>query len=111
MTLSTASRVRELNDAFRRIGPATGDWMITGGIQAEGPDFVILAMSAVRAFTAFTDDNDPYKEHDFGSFSLIGETLFWKIDYYDLTLEYGSDDPANPAITRRVLTIMLASEY
>jgi len=31
--------------------------------------------------------------------------------YYDLNLEYGSEDPANASITARVVTIMLASEY
>ena len=62
-------------------------------------------------FDAFTEDNDPYDEHDFGSINIAGETVFWKIDYYDLNLEYGADDPANPAKCRRILTVMLASEY
>ena len=109
--VSTANRIRELNDAFRITGPAAGDWMLTSGIRALGPDFICLAVKAVRGHAIFTADNDPYGEHDFGSLNLAGEHLFWKIDHYDRELVYGSDDPSNPAITRRVMTIMLASEY
>ena len=60
---------------------------------------------------AFCEDNDPYGEHDFGAFEVEGEKLFWKIDYYDKALEHGSEDPADPTRTTRVLTVMLASEY
>lgn len=54
---------------------------------------------------------DVYGEHDFGSFEIGEEHLFWKIDYYDLSLLYGSKDPADATQTKRVLTIMLAEEY
>jgi len=106
---STASKIARLNDCFRR--HPGGDWMITAGVQAKGPLFVLAATSAVRAFDAFTGDNDPHGEHDFAAFDLAGERLCWKIDYYDRDLRFGSADPADPAVTRRVLTIMLASEY
>jgi hypothetical protein len=56
-------------------------------------------------------DNDPYSEHDFGSFEIEGDKFFWKIDCYDKTLEFGSPDPTDPSVTTRLLTIMLASEY
>ena len=105
----TPSAIARLNDCFRRHPGA--DWMITAGVQAKGPVFVLCATSAVRGFDAFTADNDPHSEHDFGAFELCGERLFWKIDYYDRDLRFGSVDPADPAVTRRVLTIMLASEY
>jgi hypothetical protein len=110
-SISSASRIRDLNDAMRNTGISSGKWMMTAGVQALGPDFVLLAMRAVQTFSAFTEDNDPYGERDFGAFDLAGERLFWKIDYYDQNLEYGSDDPADPTVTTRVLTIMLASEY
>jgi hypothetical protein len=59
----------------------------------------------------FTTDNDPNGEHDFGSFTLVGRKFFWKIEYYDKELRYGSENPADPGVTTRVLTLMLASEY
>ena len=78
----------------------------------------------VETFDAFTPDNDPYGERDFGAIyqgvdgvwsasrpADVMVTVFWKIDAYDHELRFGSEDPADPAVTRRVLTIMLASEY
>lgn len=68
-------------------------------------------LARVRSFDAFGNDNDPYREHDFGSIDTDQGRIFWKIDCYDLQLEYGSPDAADPAVTKRVLTIMLAEEY
>jgi hypothetical protein len=69
-------------------------------------------ITKVREFSTFTPDHDPYGEHDFGAIEQesVG-TVFWKIDYYDVDYECGSPDPADPKVTRRVLTIMLAEEY
>jgi hypothetical protein len=110
-SISSADRIRDLNDAMRRTGPSSGRWVSTQGVYAKGLEFMILATSAVQSFAAFDPDNDPHGEHDFGAFDLAGLRLFWKIDYYDRDLRYGSDDPSDPAVTVRVLTIMLASEY
>lgn len=85
--------------------------MLTAGVQARGAAFRLDVVEAVRTFTGFTRYNDPHLEHDFGSFIVRGERVFWKIDYYDLTLTCGSEAPEDPTITTRVLTIMLASEY
>ena len=65
-------------------------------------------MSTLDEFDA---DNDPYSEHDFGSFELCNREFFWKIDYYDKELQFGSEDPADPEKTTRVLTLMLAQDY
>ncbi len=68
-------------------------------------------MGKVQAFDQFGPDNDPWGERDFGSFEYEGQTVYWKVDYYDLSLTGGSPDAADPDVTKRVLTILLASEY
>jgi len=68
-------------------------------------------MRRVFTFSDFSADNDPHGEHDFGSFECVGRTIFWKIDCYDRELNNGSADPANEAVTTRVLTVLLAEEY
>ncbi len=65
----------------------------------------------IRCFNDFTEENDPYNEHDFGSFYYKGEQIYWKIDYYDKNYRFYSENPCNPNITNRVMTIMLAEEY
>ncbi len=110
----TAKKIASLNDAFRRrpFDRSLGKTYMTDGVSARGPDVVARAIQAVAAFEAFTADNDPYGEHDFGAFELDGEKLFWKIDYFSKAgPDLGSEDPSDPATTERVLTIMLAEEY
>ncbi|MGH6911370.1 MAG: DUF3768 domain-containing protein [Phenylobacterium sp.] len=104
-----AARIAHLNDALR-LTPGIG-WMITSSVQAKGPVFVRQAALAVSTFDNFPEGDDPYGERDFGAFDLAGERLIWKIDYYDRTLRDASPDPADPAVTRRVLTLMLATDY
>lgn len=110
MSQEHAVRIQELNDAFRRT-MLGGRFILTVGIRSLGSDKVSQIVRSVQAYNTFTPDNDPYGEHDFGALDLDGQKIFWKIDYYDRTLNFGSEDPADPAITTRVLTIMLASEY
>ncbi len=104
-------RIRELNDRFRTTGQGCGPIMLTSGIQEKGGEFAVAAIKAVREFDDFSDDNDPWGEHDFGAIEMDGEKVFFKLDYYDLSLQLGSENPANEGCTHRVLTIMLASEY
>lgn len=104
-------RIRELNDCFRREGKGRGTVMLTVGVQAQGHAFIEAAVAAVQAFDDFNGDNDPWGEHDFGAVEIAGEKVFWKIDPYNLDQTAGSENPANEALTHRVLSIMLASEY
>jgi hypothetical protein len=110
MTTSQANRIRALNDDLRQhlIG---GGAVITLGVAALGQEAVDRIVQTVAVFDDFCHVNDPYEEHDFGSFEVEGETIFFKIDYFDRTLTHHSPDPADPAVTERVITIMLADEY
>jgi hypothetical protein len=109
-TESRTDRIRSLNDAFRRtfVGGAV---MVTQGVQALPLDQRRSLLQKVRIFDAFSEDNDPHAEHDFGAVDEDGERYFWKLDYYDRNMEFSSPDPAEPAVTTRVLTIMRADEY
>lgn len=104
------SRIRDLNDRFRTtfIG---GEVFITAGVRACGQTFQSRAVELVQTFEAFTPENDPYGEHDFGSFQIEGRKVFWKIDYYNADLTAGSENPTDSGDTRRVLTILLAEEW
>lgn len=103
-------RIRELNDQFRRTGLG-GRQFITAGIQEMGLLAVVTIRQLVATYDVFCEDNDPHGEHDFGNLTYGGQKIFWKIDYYDATLTVGSPDPADPTVTTRVLTILLAQEY
>ncbi len=100
------ARIAALNDEFRRNGP-NGDWIVTTSILARS-DFPAL-VKAVQDFDAFTPDNDPWGEHDFGEIKWQNELTMWKIDYYNQDLT-GGEPPLSPEC-RRILTILLASEY
>ena len=106
----SAERIRALNDAFRTTMTG-GRVMMTAGVDALASDVKAMVIRRVATFSEFTADNDPHGEHDFGSFDLAGRRFFWKIDAYDKAMEFGSEDPADPSKTTRVLTVMLAEEY
>ncbi len=106
----TPAAIRTLNDAFRRT--------FRGGAVLETPGVVnmrdtdrIAVLLAVRRFTGFEPGNDPYDEHDFGVVEVGGHRCYWKIDAYDLAMLGHSPDAADPSVTARVLTVMLADEY
>jgi len=103
-------RIRALNDELRHNLPL-GHAVITTGIAALGPEAVARIVKTITVFDDFCHANDPYAEHDFGSFEADGHVIFFKIDYFDKDLKYHSPDPADPTVTQRVITIMLAGEY
>ncbi|ENZ82855.1 MULTISPECIES: DUF3768 domain-containing protein [Caulobacter] len=104
-----SAAIAVLNDACRA-EPGAG-WVMTQGVWALPEADRLKAFAAVTAFSDFSEDNDPHGERDFGAFEIASAKLLWKIDYYDLDLDKGSPDPADPAVTKRILTLMLAEEY
>jgi Protein of unknown function (DUF3768) len=109
-TLPRAETIARLNDALRKTGQG-GTILVTRGVLAlKGFDkFALIA--ALASYDSFDADNDPHGERDFGDLQIFEAELLWKLDYYDKSLEFGSDDPAHAEFTSRVLTVMLASEY
>ena len=104
------ARVQQLNDHARQ--SFTGcRVLITRGIAELGDDAVHHILAEVQRYDQFTPHNDPYGEHDFGSFCWGEYQVFWKWDYYDLDFAMHSPDPADAAVTARVLTVMLSEEY
>ncbi len=104
-------KIAELNDLCRTAMGVAGQLYVTEGIAALPAEDQSAIREKVERFSDFSRDNDPYSERDFGAFEHGGEKVFWKIDYYDKSLTAGSEDPSDPRLTTRVLTIMLASEY
>ena len=102
--------IKTLNDNFRKtfIG---GRIMLTLGINTKPSNEIAEIIRKVKQFNNFTTANDPYEEHDFGSFDYKGQKIMFKIDYYDKSLRYLSNDPADESQTVRVMTIMTAAEY
>lgn len=116
-----ADTIRALNDRFRQALPeptdVPGRVMLTSGIRAlinteDEPNVGLPSLfEAIRSFDDFSEDNDPYGEHDFGALDFQGSKIFWKLDYYAPGMLQGSEDPADIEKTVRVLTVMLAEEY
>ena len=104
------ARIRALNDELRQrlIG---GTAVMTPGIAALGEEAVARIVKTIEVYDDFCHANDPHEEHDFGAFDADGHRIFFKIDYYDSTMTVHSPDPSDPAVTKRVITIMLAGEY
>ena len=103
-------KIRELNDQLRQ-NFADGIAVMTPGIAALGAEAVERIVKTIAVFDDFCHANDPHEEHDFGCFEADGNKIFFKIDYYDKALACHSPDPADPSVTQRVITIMLAEEY
>ena len=103
--------IARLNDLCRTAMGVAGKLIQTQGICALPPAEQSAIREKVETFNHFSEDNDPYGERDFGAFEHNGHQVFWKIDYYAPDLMHGSENPADPKQTVRVLTIMLADEY
>lgn len=102
--------IRNLNDQLRR-NFSLGVAFMTPGVAALGADAAERIFKTIAVYDGFCEANDPWEEHDFGEFEADGHRIFFKIDYFDRQLQMHSPDPADPLVTTRVITIMLAEEY
>ena len=105
-----AERIARLNDTLRKTGTG-GRIMITRGVRVLSDFEPSELVQALAAYDQFDHFNDPHGERDFGCIELWGAELIWKVDYYAPGLLLVSDDPADAAVTERVLTVLLAEEY
>ncbi|MCI5041579.1 DUF3768 domain-containing protein [Cognatishimia sp. D5M38] len=117
--VTEAALIAAQNDAFRRSILGThpvadapkGQFVMTPGVAALGPDTQHALTRRVASFDAFNADSDPHGWHEMGVIDFDGTTVWFKIDLYDVDYRYGSSEPSDPAQTRRVLTLLLPSEY
>jgi hypothetical protein len=110
-TATTAPTIAELNDRFRKGDRTLGKHMASARVNALTSEQQQELTRLVRVFNDFTEGNDPHGEHDFGVIEFEGDEYDFKIDYYDLSYDYESEDSSDPTQTRRVLTLMHCSEY
>ena len=130
-TLGTAreqtARIARLNDMARQAMGIACTAVATVGFRSLPEADQSQVRELIETFDAFDENNDPHGERDFGTIYQLAddrwtterprlrederERVFWKLDYYDRQMQFASDDAANPAVTRRVLTIMLSDEY
>ena len=124
---SQRDRIARLNDMARSAMGVACTAVATVGFRSLSAFDQSRIRELIETFDAFDEDNDPHGERDFGCVYQLGdgrwtterprlrdderERVFWKLDYYDRAMRFASEDAADPAITRRVLTIMLSDEY
>jgi hypothetical protein len=109
-TKERIAEIRRLNEQFRTTFRG-GQIVLTASVAALPSPDKATALRAVADFKDFNEENDPHGEADYGSFDLSGREFWFKIDYYDLNLEGRSEDPADPAKTKRIMTVGLAMDW
>ena len=121
------ARIARLNDLARSAMGVACTAVATVGFRSLPASDQSRVRELIETYDAFDGDNNPHGERDFGTIYQLAdgrwtterprlrederERVFWKLDYFDRQMRFASDDAANPAITRRVLTIMLSDEY
>lgn len=112
--MAQQTAIAERNDKFRvnvinSPSETQGKCVLTAGIANQYPLVLAHILYAVKNFSDFKEEDNPYGENDFGAFEICKVKMYFKIDYYlDESMNYGTDDPLT---SYQVLTIMLASEY
>lgn len=96
-------RVRQGLDRTTRITMTAN---LLGQLSNGAPEGQLYAQAAALRSVKSCIFSEDSPERDMAFIDINGVRAYFRIDYYDLQLRYGSDDPANPEVTCRVLTIM-----
>lgn len=110
-------KIADLNDRLRKSYDQSIGVIVfcptVSSMVLEKPELQLAIVRACAQFDDFNEENDPYGEHDFGTFSLDDNHFNFKIDYYarDSNYSYGSESPESIEETQRILTIMDRSNY
>lgn len=119
--VTRTERIAALNDQLRRDPAPYGHALFTGGvmrlIDRDTPRRIAAVVMGQQqllrlaaATTGFIGTQTDRAERRRGAFAYLGEPLAFEIEYRDATALKPSGDPSDPKVTRRILTIMLASE-
>ncbi|RKU21049.1 hypothetical protein C6499_22785 [Candidatus Poribacteria bacterium] len=109
-----AKSIQLRNDLFRKavfmVPRPDGRAFMTSTVENLAAETKAVLFDKIIAFDNFTQDNDPYGEHDFGCIELDGiPKIYWQINYYeDASMKARAADPLN---AYRVLVVMFAEEY
>jgi hypothetical protein len=110
--MSDTAKIRELNIAFWRAPHLHGRLMMSRYVADRSSHFHMKCIEALRVYDGWSKDNDPWSEADMCVLDIDGETVWAKLDYYSRAdLNYGSEDPSDPAKTLRIGTLMFPDEY
>lgn len=104
--------IGELNDQFRQGDMSLGIYLKTPEVRALTFEQQDELLELVRGSNWFSDNcNEPDYERDFGKVTLDGKGYYWQIEYKDPSLTQASEEPANPNVTKRTMTLMREDEY
>jgi hypothetical protein len=109
--MNKRAEIRRLNDCFRKNPQLLGKIVMTRNVADMGPVFLVKCLYTLKVYDAFTKDNDPYGEHDMCTFEVDGQKVWFKIEYFNHDMTAGSEDPANPAVTVRLGTLLFPEDY
>lgn len=110
--MTSTEKIRALNIAFWREPHKHGRLMMSRYIADRDPDFHTKCLEALRVYDGWNADNDPHGEADMCILDIDGEKVWAKLDYYSrANLNYGSEDPSDPAKTFRIGTLLFPDEY
>jgi len=114
-TTSRDETIARLNDRCRLGLDRTARTLITRSCLGEfangsTPAGLLAQAQLIAAVRRHDFTGADTAERDRGQFEFRGKTVFFRIDYYDADLTYGSENPADASVTTRVLTIMLRED-